>query len=498
MLSTAAPSWDDALQAFQTIWGYSTFRPPQGEIVQGLLAGQDTLVIMPTGGGKSICFQLPALLQQGITLVVSPLVALMENQVQELKHQHLAADTLHGERPAYQRRHTLKALEAGRLRLLYVSPETLLSPPVWERLCLPHLRITGLVLDEAHCLVQWGDTFRPAYRRLGAVRPALLAHKPPGTKIAIAAFTATADPTVQRTLQTVLQLHQPHVVRLNPYRANLHLSVKVVLTPRGRKQALQHYIQSRSQQAGLVYVRTRRDSEELARWLHSQGLATAPYHAGLSPDQRRQVESDWLSDRIQFVVCTNAFGMGVNKPNTRWVIHFQAPSLLTEYVQEVGRAGRDGQAAEALTLVSEPTGWLDASDRQRTQFFASQATQLQQKAQQLARQIPPEGSVAEISQQFPEGAAALAYLHSLGQLVWVDPFHYRLNRGAGSVRQANKAQADPMHQYLHSRQCRWQQLLEQFGFRGDAQQLGQCGHCDNCQATGRGVRRHLIDAVRKT
>ena len=190
--------WENVRVAFKKIWGYEDFRPPQGEIIRSLLSKRDTLIVMPTGGGKSICFQLPALLQSGLTLVVSPLVALMENQVQELRQRHLPAALLHSELPSYQRKQTLQALERQQLRLLYLSPETLLSPPVWERLCQPQLKINGLILDEAHCLVQWGETFRPAYRRLGAVRPALLKSKPEGTQIAIASFTATADPTAQK------------------------------------------------------------------------------------------------------------------------------------------------------------------------------------------------------------------------------------------------------------------------------------------------------------
>jgi len=302
--------WEQVRAKFQQIWGYSDFRPPQGEIVRSLLEGQDTLVVMPTGGGKSICFQLPALMQQGLTLVVSPLVALMENQVQELRSRHLPAASIHSEIPAHQRRHTLQNLD--RLRLLYLSPETLLTPAVWEKLCHPSLQVTGLILDEAHCLVQWGDTFRPAYRRLGAVRSALLQHKPAGSQMAIAAFTATADPHAQNTIRQVLQLQTPQQFLINPYRDNLALSVKTVWTPRGRRQALLQYIQQRSGKPGLVYVRTRRDSEELAEWLTHKGHRTIGYHAGLGPQERRQIEADWIDGRIPFVICTSAFGMGKN------------------------------------------------------------------------------------------------------------------------------------------------------------------------------------------
>jgi ATP-dependent DNA helicase RecQ len=221
-------SEQDIRTQLQKIWGYPDFRPPQGEIVRSLLQQQDTLIVLPTGAGKSICFQLPALLQQGVTIVVSPLVALMENQVQELRAQKLAAATLHSELSSHQQRQTIELLKAQKLRLLYLSPETLLSDRVWSILTQPHLQINGLILDEAHCLVQWGETFRPAYRRLGAVRPALLAQKPAGTKIPIAAFTATADPAAQKVIIETLQLDRPTKFLINPHRPNLHLSLQTV------------------------------------------------------------------------------------------------------------------------------------------------------------------------------------------------------------------------------------------------------------------------------
>ncbi|NJO53323.1 MAG: DEAD/DEAH box helicase [Leptolyngbyaceae cyanobacterium RM2_2_4] len=178
-------AWSHVRATFQKVWGYQDFRPPQGEIIHTLLAHQDALVVMPTGGGKSICFQLPALMRTGVTLVVSPLVALMENQVQDLQQRQLSAALLHSELPTHQRRQTLWALERQRLRLLYLSPETLLSEAVWERLCHPNLKINGLILDEAHCLVQWGETFRPAYRRLGTVRAALCSQNLRGRRLAL-------------------------------------------------------------------------------------------------------------------------------------------------------------------------------------------------------------------------------------------------------------------------------------------------------------------------
>lgn len=483
MMDSQPTYWKQVRATFQRIWGYEDFRPPQGEIVRSLLEFQDALIVLPTGGGKSICFQLPALLQTGLTLVVSPLVALMENQVQELRQRGLPAALLHSELPRYQHQQTLQAIEGQRLRLLYLSPETLLSSPVWERLSQPQVPINGLILDEAHCLVQWGETFRPAYRRLGMVRPALLQYKPSGSKIVIAAFTATANPTAQQTIRKTLQLQQPATYLTSPYRKNLRLRVQVVWTPRARRQQLLKFIQAKGQQAGLVYVRSRRDSEALAQWLRSLGYATAAYHAGLSAEERREIEGSWLGGKTQFVVSTNAFGMGIDKPDVRWVIHFQPPQLLSEYIQEIGRGGRDGKFADALTLVSEPTGWLNPEDKQRHQFFANQLQKQYRHAQQLAKKIPPEGEVATVAKQFPNGAIALALLHSVGQLEWVDPFRYRRcpQKSSRTLAQPNAIQQQSdMTRYLRTRGCRWQFLLAAFGFSKEAAGF-RCGHCDNCR-----------------
>ncbi|MGK7901058.1 MAG: ATP-dependent DNA helicase RecQ [Hormoscilla sp.] len=466
---------------FQRIWGYEDFRPPQGEIIRSLLAQRDALIVMPTGGGKSICFQLPALLQSGVTLVVSPLVALMENQVQELRQLHLHGALIHSELSTRDKKKTLQALEKQQLQLLYLSPETLLSPPVWERLSQPHLKINGLILDEAHCLVQWGETFRPAYRRLGAVRSALLKSKPPGSKLPIAAFTATADPETQQIIRQVLQLRKPQPFLVNPYRGNLNLKVQIVWTPRGRRQQLLKFIQARRKQSGLVYVRTRRDSEELAGWLRESHLQTSAYHAGLSPEERRTIEKDWQSDKIQFVVCTCAFGMGINKPDVRWVIHFHSPLLLSEYVQEMGRGGRDGKPAEALILISEPTGLLDPADKQRRQFFTEKMRQQYQKAQQLAKNLPVKGNVDSVKAEFKDGPIALSLLHSSGQLKWLDPFHYKIDRAVKGQPSDQSRAALLMEKYLTTRDCRWKFLLTAFGFTPAANY--RCGHCDNCSKT---------------
>lgn len=473
------PAWHQVRAAFQTIWGYEDFRSPQGEIVSCLLAQKDALVVMPTGKGKSICFQLPALLQTGLTLVVSPLVALMENQVQELREKKLPVALFHSELPPLQRRQVLKRLELQKLRILYLSPETLLSPPIWDRLCKPELQINAIVLDEAHCLVQWGDTFRPAYRRLGAVRRVLLKSKPPSTKITVAAFTATADPQTQEIIKNTLELEQPQIFQLNPYRSNLSLNVRIAWTPTYRKKLILKFIDNSLNQSGLIYVRSRCDSEELAAWLIELGYSTKAYHAGLDASERRKIEADWMDNTTRFVICTSAFGMGVNKPNVRWVIHYHPPSLLSDYVQEIGRAGRDGKAATTLTLISEPTGWFDPSDKQRQQFFENQISEISQTAQQLIKNLPPRGQINEVKKKFPNSEVALSLLHSNGQLQWLDPFNYQIftnNNRQASIQLDN---IKIMRQYLYTKQCRWQFLLNSFGF---SEKINKgCGHCDNCR-----------------
>lgn len=473
------------LNELKRIWGYDRFRYPQEEIISSLLAGKDALVVLPTGGGKSICFQLPALLKSGLTMVISPLVALMENQVSQLQQLNLPGALLHGELSKSDRKRTLQAIACQELRLLYLSPETLLSPPVWKIITQPEIKITGLILDEAHCVVQWGTTFRPAYRRLGAVRRSLLRAKPPKTKIAIAAFTATADPQTQKAIVQTLELKRPETFLVNPYRANLSLNVKTIWTPRGKKQQTIQFIQAKKQQSGLIYVRSRRDSQQLAAWFKSLNYRVAAYHAGLVTQHRRKIEQDWLTGKIQFVVCTSAFGMGIDKSDVAWVVHWHPPELLAEYVQEVGRGGRNGNPAEALTLISEPTGWLNPEDKQRSQFFTDRLQQQYRQARQIIKQIPPQGNIDTVTEEIPHSAIALGILQSLGLIYWQDPFHYRKRSQSISHNQTTMQQQQwqqQMQQYLRTKLCRWQFLLQAFGFYNEAVNL-KCGNCDNCRRT---------------
>ncbi len=463
------------------VWSYSDFRPPQFEVITSLLAEQDTLVVMPTGGGKSLCFQLPALLQSGLTIVVSPLIALMENQVQQLEqlqNRQLKACLLHSQQSKSDRRSILGNL--NQFKLLYIAPETLLSPPVWQKLIQPDLEINYLVVDEAHCLVQWGATFRPSYTRLGAIRNSLLTHKPTGSKLTLAAFTATADPLTQRKITQSLGLKKPQRFVFSPYRSNLNLQVQTIWTPRQRKNKTLHFAQQHQKQAGLIYVQSRRTSEELAAYLQAQQLKVAAYHAGLLSSRKRAIELDWLRGKLPIVICTSAFGMGIDKKNCRWVLHYQVPGLLAEYIQEVGRSGRDGNLADGLALASEPTGLLEPSDQQRIKFRQKQLQQQNLKAHKIFAQLPNRGNILEMRQQIPEIDLSLGVLQNQGLIRWQDPWHFQkksnLVKKTGLSLQSTSSQ---MSKFLSTKTCRWRFILSAFGFQQQAQNFN-CGHCDRC------------------
>ncbi|MGQ9838004.1 MAG: RecQ family ATP-dependent DNA helicase [Cyanobacteriota bacterium] len=480
--------WQQLQQALKQYWGYETLRPPQDRVIRALLNKRDALVVLPTGFGKSLCFQLTALLQTGVTLVVSPLIALMEDQVQELWKRKLPAACLHSELDPALRQRVLKALEENRLCLLYLGPETLFSPPVWQRLQQPQVRINGLIVDEAHTLVHWGGSFRPDYRRLGKVRPALASK---GESFPIAAFTATADPQTQSRLQQVLQLCNPECIEVNPIRPNLSLNISITWSPAHRRRQLLQFLRHNSG-SGLVYVRTRRDGQALTEWLKHQNLQTATYHGGLGSGSRRQLEQAWLQGELRFLVCTNAFGMGINKPDVRWVLHFHPPPDLTDYVQEVGRGGRDGGFCRALMLVSEPTGFWDPTDQQRNAYFRQQQQRIEARARLLLKTLPDQGSYADIPAV--EDRLALGVLQEMGCLQWQDPFCFRILQRRWQPCQ----RPDPwegMAALINTRGCRWQVLLQYFGYRGgDGAGLNwnqPCGICDNCcrsRSSGAGSR----------
>ena len=428
-------------QVLKSIWGFDQFRASQDAIVQALCNQNDALIVMPTGGGKSICFQVPGLVLPGLTIVISPLVALMENQVQAIVSKGVPAALLHSQLNRSERQKITYAIETQRLKLLYLSPETLLSQGVMAQLLNPELKISSLILDEAHCLVQWGDTFRPIYQQLGTVRDRLLAVRPNGTKINVAAFTATANPVEQMTIIQVLNLNNSIQFIELPYRSNLILKKQRVWTPHDRRQKLLKFIQSQNQTSGIVYVRTRNHSEELAQWLRSQTIQTASYHAGLVTSKKRDIEKDWMENRLTCVVATSAFGMGVDKPDVRWVVQYQPPLWLSEYVQEIGRAGRDGVQATGLTLVSERSGLLDPLD----------STTWKRSIQTMHQKMKTRWSTTD-----RRSSAGIAHLELLKSI----------------------PKRSEVEQYINHRGCRWNYIQN---FFGNLNLIKPCGHCDRCE-----------------
>jgi ATP-dependent DNA helicase RecQ len=325
-------------QTLRDIFGFPGFRPGQEDIVRSVMAGRNTLAIMPTGGGKSLCFQLPALCRKGVTLVISPLIALMRDQVRSLREAGVEAGCLTSGNTEDETEQVFAALDEGRLKLLYLAPERLASAAT-----LPMLRRIGVSLiavDEAHCVSQWGHDFRPDYLRIGDLRRAL--------NVPLAAFTATADEETRGEIVTRLfDGTQPDIYLRGFDRPNIHLAFAAKDSPRDQ---ILSFAAARRGQSGIVYCGTRAKTETLAAALNAEGHLSLAYHAGLDPDQRRLVETRFQRDDGLIVVATVAFGMGIDKPDIRWVAHADLPKSIESYYQEIGRAGRDGSPAETLTL----------------------------------------------------------------------------------------------------------------------------------------------------
>jgi ATP-dependent DNA helicase RecQ len=348
----AAPRPDSARtprELMREVFGLPSFRPLQEEIVGELLAGRDAFVLMPTGGGKSLCYQLPALLRPGTAIVVSPLIALMKDQVDALRECGVAAEFYNSSLDGTSARRVLSRLHAGELRLLYVAPERLLMPDFLDRLAgLPAAAAPSLfAIDEAHCVSQWGHDFRPEYAQL-----AVLAQRFPG--VPRLALTATADAQTRADIVRVLRLERGRHFVASFDRPNIRYTVVAKREP---ERQLLDFVRGRAGQSGIVYVTSRRRSEQIAARLARAGVAAAAYHAGLPAEERNRVQEDFARDRVHVVAATVAFGMGIDKSDVRFVVHHDLPRHIEGYYQETGRAGRDGLPAEALLLF----GWGDVS-----------------------------------------------------------------------------------------------------------------------------------------
>jgi ATP-dependent DNA helicase RecQ len=325
-------------QTLQQTFGYSSYRPHQQEIIEGLINGEDAFVLMPTGGGKSLCYQVPALHRPGVAIVVSPLISLMKDQVDALRANGVRAACYNSSLNAEQSRQVLAQLHGEELDLLYVAPERLLSESFLER--LKPLPLALFAVDEAHCISQWGHDFRPEYVRLGRLREFF-----PG--VPIIALTATAEKQTRQDIQQRLGLQQARCVVAGFDRPNIRYTVMDKQKP---FLQLQGFLDKRRDEAGIVYCLSRKRVEEVAHKLSRDGLRAAAYHAGLPAEERRRVQDAFLRDDLQVVVATVAFGMGIDKSNVRFVVHYDLPKNIESYYQETGRAGRDGLPAEALLL----------------------------------------------------------------------------------------------------------------------------------------------------
>ncbi len=329
---------EQAQRLLASVFGFDDFRPGQADIVQSVIDGKNTLAIMPTGGGKSLCYQLPALMGDGVTLVVSPLIALMRDQVRALKEAGVCAGALTSANTEDENDAVLSALNAGDLRLLYMAPERLASMGTLSM--LRRSNIARIAVDEAHCVSQWGHDFRPDYLRIGELRQAL--------NVPVAAFTATADAeTRAEIVQRLFDGIAPETFLRGFDRPNIHLAFAVKDTPR---QQILRFADARKGQSGIVYCGTRAKTETLSAALSEAGHTACSYHGGMDPEARRHVEERFAIEDGLIVVATVAFGMGVDKPDVRWVAHADLPKSIEAYYQEIGRAGRDGAPAETLTL----------------------------------------------------------------------------------------------------------------------------------------------------
>ncbi|QMT59662.1 DNA helicase RecQ [Legionella sp. PC997] len=333
------------LAVLKEYFGFDTFRTPQEDIINDVIAGQDVLVLMPTGGGKSLCYQIPALVRPGVGIVVSPLIALMEDQVTALRLQGIRAAYYNSSLTSEEAKNVLTQLHQDELDLLYIAPERLISSSFLERLSDCHIAL--FAIDEAHCISQWGHDFRPEYSALGILKN----HFP---NIPIIALTATADKQTRKDIVDRLN-YSPKKYIASFNRPNIHY--KVIPKTNAAKQ-LNQFLQTVEQQSGIIYCGTRTGVEQLAQKLQKMGFKARAYHAGLTHNERREVQTLFRYDRIDIVVATLAFGMGIDKPNVRFVVHHDLPKNIEGYYQETGRAGRDGLPAQALLL-------YDAADSAR-------------------------------------------------------------------------------------------------------------------------------------